>query len=206
VRRGHVQAQLLDEAGQAGRLAFRKVQHEPGQGRGVDDRVGERAFETAPDEPGVERVVTVLDEDRSVGEPQERAPGVLELRRSDQHRPVDVVAPARVGVDRSSAVDQRVEEGQRAGQLESLGPHLEHQEWRVAGRLDVQGDELRLVELCRVADFGRVDGDLLPGHRLRGAPRFEPERLGAHRATAIARRAQSISSLVTPRSSRTATA
>jgi len=128
VRRGDVQVELLDEAGQARRLAFGEVEDQTGQSGGVDDRVGERALEAAADKPGVERVVTVLDEHGSVGEAQERAPGVLKLGGPDQHRPVDVVALACVRVDRGPAVDQGVEEGKRARQLESLGAHLEHQE------------------------------------------------------------------------------
>lgn len=68
MRRRHVKAQHLDQASQAGSLALGKLEHEPRKGRGVDDRVLERAFEASTHEPRVERVVAVLDQDRPMSE------------------------------------------------------------------------------------------------------------------------------------------
>ena len=124
-----VECELLDQPGEAGGLALRKVQHEARQGRRVDDRVFERALQASTDEPGVERVVAVLDQHRAVRETQEGAAGIAKLRCADQHRAVDVVSPARVRVDRRLAVHQRVEEGERAVQLEALRADLQDQEW-----------------------------------------------------------------------------
>src|SRR4029077_181427 len=147
----------------------------------------------------------VLDEDRALGEAEERPPRVPELRRGDEHRAVDVVAPARVGVDGRATVDEGVEEGERAVEREALCPELEDQERRVACGLYVEGDELCFLQRCVAADLGGVDRDLLPRHGFYGSPRFEVERLGrAHRASARARRAQAISSPLSARRSRTA--
>ena len=166
----------------------------------------QRVFQPAPDEPGVESVVAVLDQDRAMRESQERAARVLELRCAYQHRAIDVVASSRVGVDRGAAVDKRVEEGQRAIQAKTLGADLEHEERRVARGLDIESDKLRLDEQRSAADLRRVDGDLLPGHELGSAARFQVERLGAHLAIARARLAHAISSPVKARRSSTATA
>jgi|SRR5579859_232151 len=164
------------------------------------------ALEPAADEPRVEGVVAVLNEHGAVGEAQERAARVFEHRRADEHGAVDVVAPARVGVDRRPAVDQRVEKGKRALEREALGAKLEDEEWSIARGLDVEGDELRLVERRRRVDVGRVDGDLLPGDRRGRATWLEVDLLLLHRATRSARRAQAISSRVTARSRTAATA
>jgi hypothetical protein len=164
----------------------------------------ERAFQAAADEPRVERVVAVLDQYRPEGEPQKGAPRILELRRADEHRSIDVVALARVGVDGSATVDKRVEEGQRAAEAKALGADLQHEERCVSRGLDVEGDELRVLQRSLVADLGRVDRDLLPRHQLGRAARLEVERFGAHqRASARARRAQVISSSFSARSSST---
>ena len=111
---GDVQAKLLYQARQARGLTFRQVEHKPGERGRIDDGMRERVFQPAPDQPRVERIVAVLDEDRAVCEAQECAPGVLELRRADEHRAVDVMTPPRVWVDRGTAVDQSVEEGECA--------------------------------------------------------------------------------------------
>jgi hypothetical protein len=108
VRRRDVERQLLDQARKAGRLAFRQVEDEPRESRGVDDRMLERTLEPSPNEPCVERVVAVLDQDRALREPKETTSRVLELRRADEHGAVDVVALARIRVDRRAAVDERV--------------------------------------------------------------------------------------------------
>jgi hypothetical protein len=202
--RRHVETEHLDKPGQAGRLALGELEDEPGQGRGVDDRVLERTLQPSTDEPRVERVMAVLDEHGAVSEPQEPAAGIAKLRRADEHRPVDVMAAMRVWVDRRLAVHERVEEGKRTFEPEALGSHLQDEEWRVAGGLDVQRDELRLFEPCLRFDLRGVDRDLLPGHGLHGSARFQEKRLRTHRACASARRAQPISSMVTPRRSRTA--
>ncbi|MGA8923197.1 MAG: hypothetical protein WB682_08625 [Candidatus Dormiibacterota bacterium] len=65
----------------------------------------ERALEAAAHQPRVEGVVAVLDQYRTMRESQERSARVFELRRPDEHRAVDVMAPSRVRVDRGAAVD-----------------------------------------------------------------------------------------------------
>jgi hypothetical protein len=150
----------------------------------------------------------VLDEHRALRKTQEGAPRVFELRRPDQHRAIDVMSLACVWVDGGAAVDQRVEEGERSLQREALGADLEDEEGCVARGLDVQGDELRLVEVRVRTDLWRVDGDLLPRHQLGCAAGLEeqPLRGCGHLASARARRAQAISSPLRARSSSTATA
>ena len=204
--RHDVESELLDQAGEAGRLTLRKVENEPSQRRGVDDRMLERAFEPTADEPRVERVVAVLDEHSALGKAKESPSRVLELRGADEHRAVDVVPLARVGIDGRAAIDQRVEEGQRAVEGEALGADLEDKEWRVACRLDVQRNELRVVELRSMTHLGRVDGDLLPGDGLGRPSRLQKQsaRRRAHLASARARRAHAISSPLKARSSRIA--
>jgi hypothetical protein len=59
--RHHVEAQLLHQTSQPGSLALRKVEHKPGQGRRIDDRVLEWAFEAPTHQPAVESIVAVLD-------------------------------------------------------------------------------------------------------------------------------------------------
>jgi hypothetical protein len=166
----------------------------------------ERALQAAADEPGVECIVAVLDEHGALGEAQESPARVLELGRADQHRAVDVVSPPGIGVDRRAAVDQRVEERKRAVEGEALSANLEDEERRVAGRLHVERDELRVVELRPMGDLGRVDCDLLPRHRLGRSSGFQKEltRRRAHLASASARRAHAISSRLSARSSRIA--
>ncbi len=203
---GDVEGQLLDQPRQPWRLTFREVQHQPRQCGGVDDGVLERALEAAAHQPGIEGVVAVLNEDSAMGEPKESAASIFELRRTDEHRAVDVMAPARVWVDGGAAVDERVEKRKRPIEPETLGAHLEDQERRIARRLDVERDELRILEPGLRLHLGRVDCDFLPCHELARSARFEEERLGAHRVIAIARLAQLISSLVSARSSSTATA
>jgi len=146
VGRGDIQAKLLDEPGQARRLAFRQVEDEARQRGGVDDRVLQRTLQATSDQPRVECVVAVLDEHGTLRETQKPAPGVFELRRADQHRAVDVVTPFCVRVDRGAAVDERVEERQRAGERETLRADLEDEERCVARGLHVERDELRVVE------------------------------------------------------------
>jgi hypothetical protein len=206
MRRRDVESELLDQASEAGRLTLRQVEDESGQRRGVDDRMLERAFQPAADEPRVERVVAVLDEHGALGEAEECSTCILELGRADQHRAIDVVALARVGIDRCAAVDQRVEERQRALEGEAFRADLEDEERRVSGRLDVERDELRIVELGPKSDFGRVDGDLFPRDQLRRPPRLQEQltRCRAHLASASARRAQAISSPLSARSSKIA--
>ena len=165
-----------------------------------------RHLQAAADKPCVERVVTVLDQHRAMREAQESATRVLELRRADEHRPVDVVTPPRIRVDGSAAVDERVEERKRTIQPKALGADLQNEKWRVARGLDVKRDELSVFESGLAANLGRVDGDLFPGHKLRCAPRLQVERFGAHRASARARRAQAISSPLSARSKSTAAA
>ena len=190
-----VDFQLRHEAGEPRGLAFRQIEDEPRQRGGVDDRVLERAFEPTADEPCVEGVVAVLDQHGPLGKAKEAASRVLELWGADQHRAIDVVAPARVRVDGRAAVDQGVEERQRLVQSKSLGAYLEDEERRVAGRLHVEGDELRLVERSVAAHLRGVDRDLLPRNRLGGTARLQEERPAFAQvlAAASARRAQAIS-------------
>jgi hypothetical protein len=115
VRGGYVEAQQLDETRQARRLTLREVQHQPRERRSVDDRVLKRALQPAADKPCVERIVAVLDQDSTLRETQERPTGIAKLGRADKHRAVDVVALLRVGVDRRAAIDEGVEERERAG-------------------------------------------------------------------------------------------
>ena len=207
MRRRHVQTKLVDQARKSRSLALRQVQDEPRERRRVDDRMLERALETASDKPGVEGVVAVLDEDGALREPEETASGVPELRRADQHRAVDVMALARVRVNRGAAVDERVEEGQRLLEREALGADLEDEKRSVAGRLDVEGDELRVLQRRVAGHLRRVDGDLVPRHELRSPARFQVQPLRRHdRAVASARRAHAISSPLSARKRSTATA
>jgi hypothetical protein len=204
MRRRDVDAQVGDQPGEARHLALRQV-HDQARERGrVDDRVLERALQAAADEPCVECVVAVLHEHGAVGEAEESAARILEHGRADEHRAVDVVAPFRVGVDGRAAVDQGVEEREGALQREALGAQLEHKKRRVAGRLDVEGDELRVIERRQRTHLGRIDRDLLPGHERRGSARLQEKGPVGHLAITSARRAHAISSFVTARSRSTA--
>jgi hypothetical protein len=208
VRGRDVEAELLDQARETRCLALRQIEDQARQRGRVDDRVLERTLQTATDEPRVERVVAMLDQHGCVGESQEGTSGVFELRSADEHRAVDVVAFARVGIDRSAAVDERVEERKRPLQREPFRSDLEDEERRVARRLHVERDELGVVESRLGADLRSVDRDLLPGHRLGRAARLEEQlpRRRAHLAIASARRAHAISSPLRARRSRIAAA
>ncbi len=133
----------------------------------------ERELEATPYQPGVEGVMAVLDQHGAARKAKERPAHISELRRADQHGAIDLVAPARIRVDGRAAVDQRVEERQRAVEPESLSPDLENEEWRVARGLDVEGHELRIVEWRVRPEFGHIDRDLRPRHRLDRAARLE---------------------------------
>ena len=113
-----------------------------------------------------------------------------------------------VGIDRRAAVHKRVKKGERALEREALRTDLEDEEGRVTGRLDVERDELGRVQSCFATDLRRVDGDLLPGHKLGCTTRFEEDGTGVghQRAKASARRAHLISSSLSTWSSSTATA
>src|SRR5205823_13718847 len=99
-----------------------------------------------------------------------------------------------------------VEKRERPLEGEALGAQLEDQERSVAGRLHVQGDELRVVQRRQGPHLGRVDRDLLPRHERCGSARLQEKWLAAQRASTSALRAQVISSFVTARSSSTAIA
>jgi hypothetical protein len=174
--RRDVQGEVLNQSRKSRSLSFRKLQHQAGQGRGVDDRVLERTFQPATDQPRVERVVAVLDQHRAMGEAQEGPARVPKLRCADEHRTVDVVAPVGVWVDRRLAVDKRVEERERAVEAEALRADLEHEERSVPGGLHVEGHELRLVEPGLGTNLWRVDGYLLPGHGLHRTARLQEQR------------------------------
>jgi len=164
----------------------------------------EGAFEAAANQPAVEGIVAVLDQHGALCESQEGPACVAELGRTDQHRPVDVMALFRIGVDRRAAVDERVEKGQRAAQFEPLGAELEDEKRRVACGLDIDGHELRLVQRGLRAEFGRIDSNLLPLHRLPCATRLQEDWF--HDCRRIAERTKSISSRVIARIRMTATA
>jgi hypothetical protein len=164
----------------------------------------ERTFQAPADQPRVKGVVAVLDEHGAVRETQKRATRVLELGSTDEHRAVDVVALARVWIDGRAAVDERVEEGERAFECETLRPDLEHQERSVASRLHIERDELGVLEGRARPNLRRVDRDLFPRHRLGGPARLQEQRFGLHRASARARRAHAISSRLRARSRSTA--
>ena len=151
VRRAHVQLQRLHDPGQAGGLAAGQVEHQPGQSRGVHDRMFERLLQAAPHQVGVEGVVAVLDQHRTSCKAQEGRAGVAEARCPHQHRAIDLVPLLGVAVDRRAGFDQGVEEGQRGVQPEALGADLDDQERPVAGGLHVERDILGLAE----RSFGR---------------------------------------------------
>ena len=109
-----------------------------------------------------------------------------------------------VRVDRSAAVDERVEERERTRQLEPLGAELEDQERSVARRLDIDRHELGVVQRRLRTELGRVDSDLLPLDELGRASRFQEDRFHAGRLSA--ERRNWISSLVIALSSRMAAA
>ena len=188
MRRGYVQTKLLHQRREPWRLALGQLEDEPRQRRGVDDRMLEWAFQPPPHKPCVERVVTVLDEHGALRKAQESPAGVLEFRRADEHGSIDVVAPPRVRVDRCAAVDERIEERERTAELETLGADLEDEERRVARGLDIEGDELGVIEPRVRPQLGRVDRDLLPRHRPRGAPGLEVNGTRRHRAEHAAER------------------
>jgi len=83
--RRDVEVQQLDQRGEPRRLPLGELEHQPRQPGCVDDRMLERALESAPDEPGVERVVAVLDQDGALGETQECPTCIPEFRSSNQH-------------------------------------------------------------------------------------------------------------------------
>jgi hypothetical protein len=204
--RRYVETELLHQAGKSRGLTLGKLEYEPGKRGGVDDRMLEWTLEPAADQPCVESVVTVLDKDGAVSESQECSARILELGRADEHRAVDVVTFFGIGIDGRAAVHQRVEEGQRALKTKSLGAQLEHQERRIAGGLDIDGNELSVPQPSLRSHFGCVDGDLFPRHRLCRTARLEEDRLWIHGAGAKARRARRISSGVTALTSNAAPA
>jgi len=146
----------LEQAGEARRLAGGQLEHQPAEGRGVHDGVLERPRQAPAQDPGVEGVVAVLDQDRSPCEMEEGAPGVPELRCVDEHLALDQVPALCVGVDRRPGVDQGVEEAERSAEPEPLGADLEDQERPVAGGLDVDRDELGLLQRRARADRREV--------------------------------------------------
>ena len=124
---------------------------------------------------------------------KETPPYVPELGGSDEHGAVDLMSLLCVRVDRSAAIDERIEERERTFELEPLSANLQDKEWSVACRLDVERDELGLVEPRLRADFGRIDRDLFPCDRLFGAAWFQEDRF--HERRLIADLTKAISSL-----------
>jgi hypothetical protein len=173
VLRHVLHAQFLHEPRQPRRLAAGQLEHQARERGGVDDGVVERPLEPAAHEPGVEGVMAVLHQDRAVRKTEEGAAGVRELGRADQHRALDLVTAAGVGVDRRPAVHQGVEEAQRPVEPEALRAQLQDQEGPVAGRLHVERDVLRALERRVRGHVDRVDRNLLPGHGLARSPRLQ---------------------------------
>jgi hypothetical protein len=169
--------QRLHQPGQPRRLTAGQLEDQPAERRCVDDRVFERPGEAPAQDPGVEGVVAVLDQDGSPGEMEEGPPGVAELGRVDEHLPLDEVPSLRVGVDRRPGVDQGVEQAQGPTQPEPLGADLEDEEGPVAGGLDVDRDELGFLQRRLRADRLEVVAtfDRLPGDQLGRPPGLEPE-------------------------------
>jgi hypothetical protein len=123
-----IEGQHLDELRETGGLAFGQLEHKSREGGGVDDRMLERALQATADEPGVECIMAVFDEHRALRETQEPPARIAKLRCSDEHRPIDVMAPVGIWVDWSLAVDERVEEGERAFEPEALSADLQDEE------------------------------------------------------------------------------
>ena len=169
--------QRLHEPGKARGLARWQLEEHPPQGGRVDHRMLERTAEAPAEDPGVEGVMAVLDQDRAAGEVEERTPGVGELRRVDEHLALDQVPALGVGIDRRPGVDQGVEEAERATESEPLGADLEDQEWPVAGGLDVDRDELGLLQRRARADRREVVAplDRLPCDEPGAASGLEPQ-------------------------------
>jgi hypothetical protein len=139
----------------------------------------QRPGQAAAEDPGVERVVAVLDQDRAPGEVEESPPGVAELGSAFEHVALDQVAALGVGVDRGSSVDEGVEKAQGAAEAKPLGADLEDQEGPVAGGLDVNRDELRLRQRRVGADRDQVGlGGRLPGDGFQRAARLESKNAG----------------------------
>ena len=61
VGRRYVEAKFLYQSSQARRLPLGQLQHESCERRSVDDRVLQRTFEPASDQPAVKGIVAVLD-------------------------------------------------------------------------------------------------------------------------------------------------
>jgi hypothetical protein len=174
VRRAHIQLQRLHDPGQARGLAPGQVEHQPGQRRGVDDRVLERLLQAPPHQVGVEGVVAVLDQHRAPRKAQESRAGVAEAGRAHQHRAVDLVPLLGVSVDGGAGFDQGVEEGQGGVQPEALGADLDDQERPVAGGLHVERDVLGLAEWGIGRDRDALREQLRKERGLTEA-RFEPD-------------------------------
>ncbi len=168
----------LHQACEARRLAAGQLEHQAAERRRVDDRVLQGPGEAPTEDPGVEGVMAVLDQDRAPGEVEEGPPGVAELRRIDEHLALDEVPPLGVGVDRRPGVDEGVEETQRPAQPEPLGTDLEDQEGPVAGGFDVHRHELGFLQRRLGADRREVIAtlDRLPRDELGSPPGLEPER------------------------------
>ena len=177
MRGSDVQAEVGDEPAQTRDLAFGNFHDQSRKRCGVDDRMLEWAFQPPPDEPRVEGVVAVLHQHCAVCEPKECAARVLEDRRANEHRAIDLMTLPRVWIDRRAAIDQSVEERQRAFEGEALCTKLENKKGRVASGLDVEGNELSVVERRERSDLRGVDGYLLPGHQRSSAPGLEEKRL-----------------------------
>jgi len=136
----------------------------------------ERPGQAATQDPGVERVVAVLDQDGAAGEVEEGPTRVAELGGAFQHLALDQVPALGVGVDGSARVHQGVEEAQGAHQVEALGADLEDQEGPVAGSLDVHRHELRLRQGRVRADGQDLIARRLPGDRFDSAAGLEPKK------------------------------
>jgi hypothetical protein len=169
--------QRLHQAGKPWRLAARQLEDEAAERRRVDHRVLERPGEAAAEDPGVEGVMAVLHQHGSPGEVEKGPSCIAELGCVDQHLALDQVPPPGVGIDRSTGVDQGVEQAQRPAQPKPLGADLEDQEGPVPGGLDVHRPELGLLQKRLRADRRIVVAQLgrLPGDELGSPTGLEPK-------------------------------
>jgi hypothetical protein len=156
VGRSDVKLEGFDEAGERRGLPGRQPQHEAAECGRVEDRVFEGPRQPASDDPRIEGVVGVLDENGSAREVEEGAAGVRKLRGVGDHLAIDLMAPARVGIDGGARVDQRVEEREGAAEVEALGADFEDEEGPVARRFDVERDVFGGLQRAVRRDRGKL--------------------------------------------------
>ncbi len=125
-----------------------QVPERPRHAAGVEVVGVDRGLHGAGDQPGVERVGAVFDEDRSPAEAAEPVQHALHGRRATEALRADAVDALRIGVDAVGAVHQRFERHDVPVKCEGHRAELHEPVWRLAGGLAVQGDEAQLLYLC----------------------------------------------------------